>query len=80
MKFRGRRYFQYRVTDVGGSMVGRVEVGDLTYDYWHGRGHTYSVCNLRTGEVTGWYAVKSEGECSADQYSQMALSSETQEG
>lgn len=71
LRFRGRRYFRYRVVDVGGSMVGRVDVGDLTYDYWHGRGHTYSIYNLGSGEETGWYRVKSEGECTPDQYAAM---------
>lgn len=63
-----RRQFQYRVTGIGGSMEGRVAVDDLTFDWWHGRSHTYVICDLRTGDETGWYSVKSEGECTEDQY------------
>lgn len=67
-----RRYFQYRVTEVDGSMVGKVAVGDLTFDYWQGRSHTYSVWDLPKGEETGWYSVSSEGECTPEQYEQLA--------
>ena len=63
-----RRYFQYRVTEVTGSMVGRVEVGDLTFDHWQGRSHLYSIWDLPTMTVTGSYSVQSEGECTEEQY------------
>lgn len=69
---RKRRYFRYRVTDVGGSMDGRIKMGDLTFDYWQGRSHTYNIYNLQTAEATGWYSVKSEGECSDEEYAQLA--------
>jgi hypothetical protein len=73
---RRRRFFQYRVTEVTGSIVGLVSVGDLTFDWWHGRGHTYSICDLRTCEETGTYSVRSEGECTPEQYEQLASHSE----
>lgn len=66
-----RRYFQYRVTEVGGSMKGRLAKGDLTLDYWHGKSHTYSIYDLPTAEETGWYSVRSEGECTEDQYARL---------
>jgi hypothetical protein len=66
-----RRFFRYRVTDVTGSMVGRVEVGDLTFDTWHGSAHTYTVAKLRSGEYTGSYSVRSEGECTDAQYASL---------
>ncbi len=66
-----RRYFQYRVTEVTGSMEGRIAVGALTFDWWHGAIHTYSVVNLASGLETGTYSVQSEGECSAEQYEQL---------
>lgn len=66
-----RRYFQYRVTEVGGSMVERINVDDLTFDYWQGKSHTYCILNLETGEETGYYCVKSEGECTPEQYEQL---------
>lgn len=69
---RKRRYFQYRVTDVGGSMVGRIEKGDMTLDYWQGRSHTYSIFNREEARETGWYSVRSEGECTPEQYAQIA--------
>jgi hypothetical protein len=67
-----RRYWQYEVTDVGGSMKGRVEVGDLTLDRWVGHSHTYNIFNLRTAESTGWYSVKKVGEATDEQYAQLA--------
>ncbi len=67
-----KRYFQYRVTEVGGEMEGRISVGDLTLDWWQGTGHTYIIFDLEKGEETGWYRVKSEGECDADQYARLA--------
>lgn len=67
-----RRYFRYRVTDVGGSMEGRIAEGDLTFDYWHGKSHTYNIYDLRKVEATGWYSVKSEGECTDEDYAKLA--------
>lgn len=67
-----RRYIQYRVTKVSGDMLGRVKEGDLTFDYWQGKSHTYTVYNLRTLNETGRYSVVSEGECTAEQYAQLA--------
>ena len=69
---RRRRYFQYRVTDVRGEMVGRVNVGALTFDWWQGRSHTYTVWDLPTATETGSYSVVSEGECTPEQYEQLA--------
>lgn len=62
-----RLYFQYRVTEVGGSMEGRIAVGDLTLDWWHGKSHTYTVMDLRTGDETGWYRVENEGRATPGQ-------------
>ena len=53
-------------------MDGRISVGDLTFDYWHGRSHTYNIYDLKTATETGWYAVKSEGECSSEEYDRLA--------
>lgn len=69
-----RRYFQYRVTDVGGSMEGRIEVGALTLDRWVGRSHTYTIYDLKKHEAIGWYAVKSEGEATSQQYADLRKS------
>lgn len=66
------RYFQYRVVGVGGSMEGRIAIGDLTLDTWHGHGHTYTILNLKTGEETGWYRVKYEGEATSEQYRKLS--------
>lgn len=67
-----RRYWQYRVTDVGGEMVGKVEIGDLTLDRWVGHSYTYTIYNLKRHEPTGWYSVKKEAECTDEQYAQLA--------
>ncbi len=67
-----RRYFQYRVTDVEGSMVGRVAVGDLTLDYWHGKRHTYTIYDLAKHRETGSFSVALEGECTREQYDGLA--------
>ena len=67
-----RRYFQYRVTDMDGDMLDRVEKGDLIFDYWQGKSHTYTVYDLRTLTETGHYSVVSEGECTPEQYEQLA--------
>jgi transposase InsO family protein len=66
-----RRYWQYEVTAVGGSMEGRVEVGALTLDYWQGQRHTYTIMDLSTGEVTGWYSVKKVAPATPEQYAQL---------
>jgi len=52
-------------------MGGRVAKGDLTFDYWHGKTHRYSICDLRTGDETGWYGVDLEGECTPEQCEQL---------
>jgi len=66
-----RRYYRYRVEEVWGSMIGRLEVGALTFDYWHGKSHPYTIMDLRKGEETGGYFVRSEGECSPDDYAKL---------
>jgi hypothetical protein len=69
---KGRRYFQYRVTEVSGSMVGRIEVGALTLDWWQGKTHTYTIYDIPKAEETGSYSVRSEGECTPEQYESLA--------
>lgn len=67
-----RRYWQYEVTDVGGSMEGQIEIGALTLDYWQGHSHTYTIFDFEKGEQTGWYAVKKIAEATPEQYRQLA--------
>jgi hypothetical protein len=66
-----RRYYQYRVTDVGGSMVGRVAVGDLTLDRFVGHSYTYNIYDFTRHETTGWYSVKKEAEATPEQYADL---------
>lgn len=69
-----RRYFQYRVTDVWGCMGGRIEVGDLTLDQWVGKSHSYTIYDSKAHDVTGGYAVVSEGEATPGQYADLRKS------
>lgn len=66
-----RRYYQYRVTDVGGSMEGRIAVGDLTLDRWVGHSYTYNIYDLKQHKSVGWYSVKKEGEATPEQYADL---------
>lgn len=66
-----RRYYQYRVTDVGGSMEDRINVGDMTLDRYMGPSHTYTIYDLKAHEASGWYSVKKEGEATAEQYADL---------
>jgi hypothetical protein len=66
-----RRYYQYRVTGVGGSMEGKIEVGDLTLDRFVGHSYTYNIFDFKKGETVGWYSVKKEGEATPEQYANL---------
>jgi hypothetical protein len=65
------RIWQYEVTDVGGSMEGRVEVGETILDRWQGRSHTYNIFNLPRAKLTGWFSVKLIGEASEEQAAEL---------
>lgn len=64
------RIWRYEVTDVGGSMEGRVEKGVTILDRWQGRSHTYQIFDLPKAKVTGWFSVKLLGEADEDQAKQ----------
>jgi hypothetical protein len=66
-----RRYYQYRVTEVGGSMEGRIAVDDLTLDRWVGHSHTYNIYDFNEHKVTGWYSVTREAEATPEQYADL---------
>jgi hypothetical protein len=66
-----RRYYQYRVTDVAGSMVGRIAIGDLTLDRWVGHSHTYTIYDFNEHKVSGSYSVKREAEATPEQYADL---------
>jgi hypothetical protein len=64
------RIWQYRVTEVGGCMIGRIDVGDLTLDRWHGHSHSYNIGEPGKG-ITGFYSVRLEGEAPEEQAEQL---------
>lgn len=51
-----RPTYAYRITEVTGSMVGRVEVGEVLLDYRHfGRTYTWLVFDITEGKTTGTF-------------------------
>lgn len=65
------RIWQYEVIGAGGSMEGKVEVGETILDRWQGKRHTYNIFNLPRAELTGWFEVKLLGEADEEQASQL---------
>ncbi len=59
---KSRRAWRYEVTDVTGSMVGNLKVGETIIDYWHGKSHTYTIFNRSLMEETGSFSVRLLGE------------------
>lgn len=67
-----RPTWAYRVTDVTGSMVGRIEVGAVVFDYRHmGRSYTWTIFDLGRGDVTGSFSGDYIGRASYTQRGQL---------
>lgn len=57
------RLWRYEVTEVRGSMVGRLEVGAVVVDRWKGRGEQHwNLFHLPTMKPTGGWSARLLGE------------------
>jgi hypothetical protein len=59
------RIFRYKVTQVWGSMTGRMEMGQVIFDKWK-NDRDWFILNFTTMEEGGWHA-KLLGEATPDQ-------------
>lgn len=66
------RIWRYEVTEVWGSMVGRLEVGAVILDKWKGRGEQiWTTFDMKKAKSSGGWAAKLLGEADEEATAQV---------